>query len=218
MGQKVNPLSFRLGQGKTWVSRWFAKDKREYRERLLEDVRLRQALMDKLKLSGITKVEIERSIKSIVITLHVSRPGVVIGRGGTGLEELKKFVAQSLGIDPADKQASKMEIDIEEVKAPELSAQLVASRVAEQLERRMPHRRVVTRTMERVMAAGAAGVKIVLSGRIAGAEISRREKYSQGKVPLQTIRANIDYAQVPALTKSGYIGVKVWIHAPTKKS
>lgn len=217
MGHKVNPLGFRIGQGKTWISRWFAKDKKDYRERLLEDVKLRQALMERLKLAGIVQVEIERSIKSITIVLHVSRPGVVIGRGGTGLEELKAFVAQKLGIGEGNKTAPKVDIKIEEVKNPELSAQLIAMRLAEQLARRMPYRRVVTRTIERVMAAGARGVKIVLSGRIAGAEISRRERYSQGKVPLQTIRADIDYAQVPALTKSGYIGVKVWIYAPTKK-
>ena len=154
-------------------------------------------------------VEIKRSINKINIVLHVSRPGVVIGRGGSALEQLKKELEKMVKVpDPA----KNLQLDVAEVKNGELSARLVAVKITEQLKRRFPHRRVVAKAMERVMAAGALGVKITLSGRIAGAEISRTEKYGQGKVPRQTIRAKIDYAQVPALTKFGYIGVKVWIY------
>lgn len=209
MGQKVNPFGFRLSHTKNWQSRWFASDPKRYRENLLEDLKIREFLMKKLKLAGIVSVQIERSINKMKISLYVSRPGVVIGRGGTSLEQLKKDLCKIVSISEPEKN---LEIDPIEVKEPELSAQLVATRIAEQLERRMPHRRVISKTIERVMGAGAKGIKVVLSGRIAGAEIGRTEKYSQGKIPLQTLRADIDYAQVPALTRSGYIGVKVWVY------
>lgn len=209
MGQKVNPLGYRLGHWQPWKSRWFARDPKQYKKNLLEDVKIRKFLMEKLKLAGIVSVQIERFINKMKITLYVSRPGVVIGRGGTGLEQLKKDLCRMVSIPEPEKN---LELDVAEVKNPELSAQLVATRIAEQLERRLPHRRVVSKMMERVMIAGAEGIKIALSGRIAGAEISRSEQFSQGKIPLQTLRAEIDYAQVPALTKFGYIGVKVWIY------
>lgn len=208
MGQKVNPFGFRLSQSKNWKSRWFASDPKKYKQNLIEDVKIRKFLMKKLKLAGIVNVQIERSINKMKVVLYVSRPGVVIGRGGATLEQLKKELCQMVSISEPEKN---LEIEPAEVKDPELSAQLVAIRIAEQLERRFPHRRVVAKTIERVMGAGAKGIKITLSGRIAGAEISRTEKFAEGKVPLQTLRAEIDYAQVPALTKSGYIGVKVWI-------
>lgn len=213
MGQKVNPLGFRLGYWQTWKSRWFARDAKQYKKNLLEDFKIRRFLMEKLKLAGIVGVQIERFINKIKITLYVSRPGVVIGRGGAGMEELKKKLCRMVSIPQPEKN---LELDVTEVKNSELSAQLVATRTAEQLERRLPHRRVVSKMMERVMAAGAQGIKIALSGRIAGAEISRSEQYSSGKVPLQTLRAKIDYAQVPALTKFGYIGIKVWIYTGEK--
>ena len=165
--------------------------------------------MDKLKLAGIVEARIERFINKMQITLYVSRPGVVIGRGGSGLEQIKKSLYELVSLAEPEKN---LKLDVVEVKNPELSSQLVAVRIAEQLERRMPHRRVVSKTMERVMSAGAMGVKVFLAGRIAGAEISRTEKYSLGKVPLQTLRAKIDYVSVPALTKFGYIGIKVWIY------
>lgn len=209
MGQKVNPFGFRLSHVKNWQSRWFASDPKKYRENLLEDIKIRKFLMEKLKLAGIVTVQIERSINKMKIDLHVSRPGVVIGRGGAGLEQLKKDLCKMVSLPEPEKN---LEINPVEVKEPELSAQLVATRIAEQLERRMPHRRVMAKTIERIMGAGAKGVRIVLAGRIAGAEIARTEKFTEGKVPLQTLRAKIDYAQVPALTKSGYIGVKVWIY------
>jgi len=189
----------------------------KYKDYLLEDIKIRSSLMDRLKLAGITNVEIERLPKSIVILLAVSRPGVVIGRGGTGLEEIKKRILETISEvrkQKVQKLSKELKIDlrVNEIKNPELSAYLVATRIVSELERRLPYRRIVAKTMERVMQAGAMGVKIVLSGRIGGAEISRVEKYHTGSVPAQTMRENIDYAQVPALLKRGYVGVKVYIH------
>lgn len=215
MGHKVNPTGYRLGVIYTWKSRWFADDA-FYQKFLLEDVKLRRFLKKELKMAGLEKVGIERSIKTIKIILHVARPGVVIGRGGSNLEELKKKILQTLKIKTNDKQASKLELAIEEVKNPELSATLICQSIIQQLEKRFPHRRVIAKTLEKVMTAGAKGIKIVLAGRIGGAEIGRTEKYSQGKIPLQTIRADIDYAEEPALLKSGYIGVKVWLYRGEK--
>jgi small subunit ribosomal protein S3 len=212
MGQKINPTGFRVGTYLPWKSRWFVDDN-NYKEYLIEDITLRRALMEKLKLAGVTNVEIERLPKSMAITLTVSRPGVVIGRGGSGIEDVKKFIVQTIQ-NIKGKKVGNMKIDLKvnEVKDPELSSYLVASRVASDLERRMPHRRVVAKTIDRVMQAGALGVKIILAGRIGGAEISRVEKFHKGSVPAQTMRENIDYAQVPALLKRGYVGVKVYIH------
>ena len=211
MGQKVNPFGFRLGPLYTWKSRWFADDS-SYQDFVLQDAKLRKFLKDRLKLAGINQVEIERSINTTKIILHVARPGVVIGRGGSNLEELKLEIARQLNINQKDPKAPKVEIAVEEVKDAELSAYLVAQRISEQLAKRYPHRRAVSQALERVRGAGAKGIKIVLSGRIAGAEISRTEKYSDGSIPTQTIRADIDYAIYPSLTKFGYIGIKVWIY------
>ena len=169
--------------------------------------------MDKLKLAGVDSVIIERLPKSLVISLDVSRPGVVIGRGGTGIEDVKRFILDIIS-KARGKKIKDMKIDlrVNEIKNPELSAHLVASRIVSEFERRIPHRRVITKAMERVMAAGALGIKVVLGGRIEGAEISRVENYHLGSVPTQTLRENIDYVQIPALLKRGYVGVKVWIH------
>ena len=209
MGQKVSPLGFRIpiSPSESWISRWFSTSKTRYSQYLAEDLKLRKALMTKLKIAGITKVEIERSIKNLKIIIFVSRPGVVIGRGGAGIDDLKKYIAKLI-------KATKIDLQIEEIKNPEVNAYLVAVRVAEQLEKRLPARRVATKAIEKVMASGAKGVKILLAGRVNGAEISRRESYKSptGSVPLQTLRANIDYASLPALTRSGYVGVKVWIY------
>jgi small subunit ribosomal protein S3 len=210
MGQKVNPHAMRLGSLYNWKSRWFSDDK-NYRQFLLESIKLRRFLMRKLRSAGIFKVDIERFPKSIKIILYVSRPGVVIGRGGANLEELKKLIVKKL------ETGLKIELEIEEVRDPDINAQLVLDNVVSQLERRIRRRQVVNRAMEKVMDAGAKGIKIVLAGRIAGAEISRTEKYSRGRLPLQTIRADIDYAARPALTKSGFIGVKVWIYKGEKE-
>jgi len=212
MGQKINPIAFRTGTFIPWKSRWFADDIK-YKEYLFEDIQIRKALMDKLKLAGISQVEIERLPKTMEIAVAVSRPGVVIGRGGSGIEEVKKFVVDIIE-KARGKSVKDIKIDfrVNEIKNPELSAHLVATRVAAELERRMPHRRVVTKALERIMQSGALGAKIVLAGRINGAEISRVEKFQDGSVPTQTLRENIDYAQIPALLKRGYVGVKVWIH------
>ena len=212
MGQKVNPIGIRIGTFLPWKSRWFSSNA-NFSKFLIEDVLIRRALLGRLKLSGITEVEIERLPKSMVIAVTVSRPGIVIGRGGSGIEEIKKFIVDLLSKARGKKLTDiKIDFKVNEIKNPEISAKLVAERVAVDLEKRMPQRRVVTRAMERVMASGAQGVKIVLAGRIQGAEISRVEKYHLGSVPSQTLRALIDYAQVPALLKRGYVGVKVWVH------
>ena len=212
MGQKVNPTGFRIGSFLPWKSRWFS-DNKMYKEYLIEDIKIRRALMERLKLAGITNVEIERLPKSMVITITVARPGVVIGRGGSGLEDIKKFILSFLSKENEKPNKNfKIDIRVNEVENPEISAILVATRIAQEMERRIPHRRVVTKAMERVMQAGALGIKIVLAGRIEGAEISRTEKFHMGSVPSQTMREIIDYAQVPALLKRGYVGVKVFIH------
>jgi len=216
MGQKVHPNAFRLGPLYTWSSRWFAEGK-DYKKLLLEDIKLRQFLLDKLRLAGITEVQIERSINTVKITLNVARPGVVIGRGGSGLEELKKLITQQLNFDPKSGKAPKLELNVVEVKNPGLSARLIGLRIADQMVKRYPHRRAVAQALERVMSAGAKGVKIVLAGRVAGAEISRTEKYSDGTVPLSTIRSDIDYFSQPAFTKFGYVGIKVWVYKGEKE-
>nr|AGT99793.1 30S ribosomal protein S3 [uncultured organism] len=217
MGQKVNPIGIRIGSFLPWKSRWFA-DESTFKAFLIEDIKIRKGLMAKFKLAGINAVEIERLPKSMTITMTVSRPGVVIGRGGTGIEDVKKFI---LGIINEVRQKNikdlKIDIKINEVKNPELSAYLVAGRIAGELERRIPHRRVVQKTLERVMASGALGAKVVLGGRINGAEISRVEKFHVGSVPAQTLREDVDYAQIPALLNRGYVGVKVWIHRKSEK-
>ncbi len=207
MGQKVHPNGFRLGSQSTWESRWFAPGKK-YAQFLAEDIKIRDVLMKKLRPAGISKVEIERSVNKMKVILFVSRPGILIGRGGAGLQDLKKFLMAQMGI----KEESALEIAPMDIKAPDLNAYLVAQSVAEQLIRRMPAARVMNQAVERVMRAGAKGVKVGLSGRIGGAEIARKEKKSSGAMPLHTLRTNIDYANFPALTKSGYVGVKVWIN------
>lgn len=211
MGQKINPIGMRVGEFIPWKSRWFSD--KSFKDYLVEDIRIRKALMEKLKLAGITSVEIERLPKSMVVTMTVSRPGVVIGRGGSGIEDVKKYILEIIrDVRKVQIKDIKIDLRVNEIKNPELSAYLVASRIASELERRMPHRRVVQKTIERVMAAGAKGIKVVLGGRIGGAEISRVEKFQEGSVPTQTLRETIDYASVPALLKRGYVGIKVWIH------
>jgi len=217
MGQKINPQILRLGTIYAWESRWF--NNKNYKEILLEDYKLRTALMEKLKYAGIARVEIERSINNAKIILYVSKPGMVIGRAGTGLEDVKKFISSILeknGINMKVKTAPKIEIRVEAIKEPNLDPYLVAKNIAEQLAKRLPFKRVLNQNAERVMLAGAKGVKILLSGRIAGSEISRREKIHIGTVPFSTIREHVVYANHPSLTKKGYIGVKVWINQGEK--
>jgi small subunit ribosomal protein S3 len=216
MGQKVNPKGFRTGTLYDWQSRWFA-GKTDYKQYVLEDHKIRKFMSQKLKLAGLVSTNIERSINTVKITIYVSRPGVVIGRGGSNLEQLKLDLANLLKVKATDPKTSKIELEVKEVKDINLHAELVLQRLIDQLEKRYPHRRAVKQAIEKVMAAGAKGVKIVLSGRIAGAEIGRTEKYGEGTVPTQTLRADIDYAQRPALTKSGYIGIKIWIYRGEKE-
>ncbi len=210
MGQKVNPRGFRIGTVFKPSSRWYAAG-REYQRLALQDIKLKRYLTKRLELAGIVSVDVERSINIINIVLHVSRPGVVIGRGGANLELLKKEIAAFLRT-LSESEKTKFTLDVKEVKSPDLSAKLVAERISEQLIKRYPHRRAVSQAQERVMAAGARGVKIQLSGRIGGAEIGRVEKYTTGTIPSQTLRQEIDYAHVPSLTRSGYVGIKVWIN------
>lgn len=209
MGQKVNPISFRTGVTYETKSVWFA-DKKKYSQYVLEDAKIRQFLQKRLKNAGLTQVKIKRSINNIDILIYISRPGVVIGRGGAGIEALKKELEKLLLKN--DKNPTKINLKPVEVKSPDLSAALITDRLIGQITHRYPHRRAVNQAIEKVMAAGAKGIKIQLSGRIAGAEIGRTEVYKQGQIPTQTLRANIDYFQAPALTRSGYVGIKVWIY------
>lgn len=211
MGQKVNPISFRMGNTFTWKSRWFSNAK-QYSAQVFEDFKLRKYLDAKLSNAGLVKTEIERSLTTIKIVLHVARPGVVIGRGGSNLEIIKKELERILNVSKLKKDKIKVDLRVEEIREPDLSARLVAERIAEQIMKRYPHRRAVSQALEKTMAAGAKGIKISLSGRIAGAEIARNEKYSQGSVPTQTLRANVDYFHKAALTRSGYVGIKVWVN------
>lgn len=210
MGQKINPIIFRLETVKNspeWLSSWYA-NKKLYPVLLLEDKKIRDFLQKKLYSAGIVAIRIERSVKKIKLILIVSRPGLVIGRGGKELEAIKKDVTKLINTKSGKQN---IDIQVEEFKHADLSAKLIAEKIAFQLTKRMPYRRVVLSSMEKSMQSGAKGIKIVLSGRINGAEISRREKFSQGKVPLSTIKSKIDYAECPSLTRSGYIGVKVYL-------
>ena len=211
MGQKVNPIALRLGIQHGFKSVGFYS-KKNYATTVLSDIKLREMLFNKLKIAGVGDVIIERSVSSIKITIFVVRPGIVIGRGGSGLEILKKEVVESFKMTKSVKNSQKIELKVEPIKDPNLSAYLVASNITEQIIRRMPHKRVMKQAIDKVMQSGAKGVRIILAGRIGGAEIARRERSQAGKVSLSTIREDIDYASVPALTKSGYVGVKVWIN------
>lgn len=209
MGQKINPITFRLkthSDSTQWSSSWFANQK-NYKKILLEDYKIRQNLQKRLASAGIISIRIERSAKKIKLILLVSRPGLVIGRGGKELENIKNEVQKIIG----KKSKINIDIQVEEFKNADLSAKLIAEKISFQLTKRMPYRRVVLNAIEKAMTAGVKGIKVILSGRINGAEISRQEKFHQGQVPLSTIKANIDYAEVPCLTRSGYIGVKVYL-------
>ena len=211
MGQKVNPINFRTGGIFTWKSLWFAS-KADYADKVLEDHRLRAYLEETLGNAGLVDIEIKRSINKLLIVLSVARPGVVIGKGGSNLEKVKVGVERIVNVSKEKRDKARVELKVEEVKKPDLSAKLVVERIIAQLLARYPHRRAVSQAMEKVMAAGAKGVKIQLAGRAGGAEISRTEKYFLGSVPTQTLRANIDYFEMPAKTRSGYVGIKVWIY------
>jgi len=212
VGQKINPKLLRLGSVYNWSSRWFSDKK--YKENLLEDYKVRSVLTDRFKNAGVSEIEIERSINRIQLTIYVARPGMVIGRGGSGLEDTKSFLYKILNVKKNSKLAPKVDVRIEPIKEPNLDAYLVAKNISDQLVRRIPHRRVMMQAIEKIMTAGAKGARIVIAGRVGGAEIGRSEKLQVGKVPLSTIRENIIFSSIPALTKKGYIGVKVWINRP----
>jgi small subunit ribosomal protein S3 len=213
MGQKVNPIGYRTGVTLSAASKWFAQ-KGQYGALLLQDKKLRLLLNKELENAGLVKVEIERSVNVLKINLYVSRPGVVIGRGGASLEALKKKI-ESL-VEPKNGEKTKVDLKVNEVKKADASAKLVAERIAGQLAKRFPHRRAVSQALEKAVAAGVKGIKIQLSGRIDGAEIARNEKYFQGSIPTQTLRAKVDYYEMPVHTKSGYVGIKVWINQGNK--
>ena len=212
MGKKVNPIAFRTGYIFPTKSIWFANF-RNYAKYVLEDNKIRRFWEAKLKLAGITSIEIKRSINSVDIFMNVSRPGVVIGRGGSSLEILKKDIEKLLKINPKAKNAVKINLHPLEIKNPDMNSAIIADRLANQLEHRYPFRRAANQAIEKVMASGAKGVKLVFAGRIDGAEIARVEKFKQGRIPTQTLRANIDYIEKKALTRSGYVGIKVWIYS-----
>ncbi len=204
MGQKVNPISMRLQVNKDWRSKWFV-NKREYAEYLKKDLAVRKLIQGKVGSRGaINKVDIERSPNLVTVTITTARAGVVIGRGGSGAQELKAAIEKVYGVPSR--------VNIEEIKKPELYAKLVAENIANQLERRISFRRAIKSSSAATMRAGAKGIRIEVAGRLNGAEMSRREKEVAGSVPLHTLRADIDYAGVAAQTPAGIIGVKVWIY------
>ena len=203
MGQKINPTGLRIGVIKDWESRWYA-NKATFGDTLVEDYELREYLLETLAPAGVPKVEIERTAKRVRINIHVAKPGMVIGRGGAEIEKLKATLEKKLKKD--------VSLNIIEIKNPDVNAQLVAESIALQLEKRISYRRALKQAIGRAMKLGAKGIKIQVSGRIGGAEIARSETYKEGTIPLQTIRADIDYGFAEAKTTYGRIGIKVWIY------
>ena len=204
MGQKTHPIGFRLGIVKDWQARWFAGKQEAYRNLVFEDLQIRGRIADSYPDAGISRVEIERSNNDVTVTIHTARPGIVIGRGGQRVEELRKDLEGII--------RRRARLNVQEIRQPELDAFLVARNVADQLERRIAFRRAIRQTLGRTMQAGAEGIKIICSGRLGGADIARSEKAMEGRVPLHTLRADIDYGLAEAATDFGRIGVKVWIY------
>ena len=203
MGRKVHPYGFRLKTIRDWKARWYAEGE-EYADLLGEDIEVRQLIRDKLAGAGISNIEIERFPKQVSITIHTAKPGIVIGRRGATVKELRRVLEDHTG--------KRIRLDVQEVDRPETDAYLVAENIVQQLERRISHSRAMRRAAQQAMRFGAEGVKITCSGRLSGAEMARREWVREGRVPSQTLRADIDYAQTEALTTYGRIGVKVWIY------
>ncbi|MDE1899025.1 MAG: 30S ribosomal protein S3 [Xanthomonadaceae bacterium] len=203
MGHKVHPTGIRLGIAKDWNSKWFA-GKREYAQYLVADIKVRDMLKKRLAAAGISRIQIERPAKNARVTIHTARPGVVIGKKGEDIEKLRKDVSAMMGVPT--------HINVSEVRKPELDAQLVAESIAQQLERRIMFRRAMKRAVGNAMRLGALGIKVNVGGRLNGAEIARSEMYREGRVPLHTLRADIDYGFAEAKTTYGVIGVKVWIY------
>ncbi len=203
MGQKINPISLRLGINKTWDSRWFAKNDEEFSTKLHEDLKIRKYLKKTLKDAGVSRIVIERPSKKAIISIHTARPGIVIGKKGADIDKMKKDLGQYTKDD--------LHINIVEVRKPEIDSTLVAEAIAQQLERRVAFRRAMKRAVQSSMRLGALGIRINCSGRLAGSEIARMEWYREGRVPLHTLRADVDYGIATALTTYGIIGIKVWI-------
>ncbi|MCR9087491.1 MAG: 30S ribosomal protein S3 [Rhodobacteraceae bacterium] len=202
MGQKVNPIGMRLQVNRTWDSRWYA-DTKDYGDLLLEDIKIREFIFKECKQAGISRVIIERPHKKCRVTVHTARPGVIIGKKGADIETLRKKLAAMTD--------SELHLNIVEVRKPELDAQLVGESIAQQLERRVSFRRAMKRAVQNAMRMGALGIRVNVAGRLGGAEIARTEWYREGRVPLHTLRADIDFAQIDAVTPYGIIGIKVWI-------
>ncbi|CAG7647419.1 30S ribosomal protein S3 [Paenibacillus solanacearum] len=203
MGQKVNPVGLRIGIIRDWESKWFAG--KDFGDLLMEDVKIREYLKQKLKESAVSRIEIERAANRVNVTIHTAKPGMVIGKGGSEVEVIRGYLSKLTN-------GKKVHININEVKHSELDAILVAESIAQQLERRVSFRRALKQSIQRTMRAGAKGIKTSVSGRLGGAEIARTEGYSEGTVPLHTLRADIDYGTAEAHTTYGRIGVKVWIY------
>lgn len=202
MGQKVNPHGLRVGVIKDWESRWYAEG--DFADNLVEDYNIRKFLKKKLYAAGVSKIDIERASDRVRVIVYTAKPGIVIGKGGAEIEKLKKEVAKLT--------TKKLSIDIKEIKRPDREAQLVAENIASQLENRISFRRAMKSCMQRTMKAGAKGIKATVAGRVGGADIARKESYSEGTIPLQTMRADIDYGFAEADTTYGKLGVKVWIY------
>jgi small subunit ribosomal protein S3 len=202
VGQKVNPVGLRVGVIRDWESRWYSQ--KHFADLLHEDLRVRKFVKQKLHRAGISRIEIERAANRLKVTVHAARPGIIIGRGGTGIDALKKELNELTG--------KETQLNVQEIRRPELEAQLVAESVAQQLERRIAHRRAMKQAVQRTLRSGGKGIRISCSGRLGGAEIARYEWYREGRVPLHTLRADIDFGVAEALTTYGRIGVKVWIY------
>ncbi|MBU1017818.1 30S ribosomal protein S3 [Patescibacteria group bacterium] len=203
MGQKVNPNSFRLGIIRTWDSKWFA-DKRDFAKLFHADLELKKVIGDRLKNAAVTRIEIERSAKKVTVHVHAAKPGMIIGRQGVMIEDLKEYLRRKFD--------QNIGINIHEVHDPDLSALLIGQMIASQIERRIAYRRAVKMSLQKAIEAGAKGAKVQIAGRLNGVEISRREYFKEGNIPLHTLRADIDYAKVEANTTYGVIGIKVWIY------
>ncbi len=212
MGQKVNPHGLRVGVIKDWDAKWYA-DNKNFADYLVEDNQIREFVKSTLYSAGISRIEIERFAKRVRVNIHTAKPGMVIGKGGAGIETLKKSLEALVNNSKADKKEAKtVLINIVEVKSPETDAQLMAENIAAQLEKRISFRRAMKQTIQRAMKLGVKGVKTACSGRLGGAEIARTEQYHEGTIPLQTLRADIDYGFAEADTTYGKIGVKVWVY------
>jgi len=210
LGQKTNPVGFRIGFNKNWESIWFANTRKEYVENFYEDMRIKDYLNKRLSDAMVSKIVILRKSNKLTVVIHTARPGIVIGRKGVEIEKVKQELITFLNMNTKDDYA-KLAIDVQEVKRPELDARLVGMDIARQIENRISYRRAMKRAIERTMSAGAEGIKIKTSGRLHGAEIARSEEYKDGRTPLHTLRSDIDYALSEAHTRYGIIGIKVWI-------